>query len=51
MQTRKRKDKGVTIVEYAIMLAVIAVAVMMLTPNISSGVKQVFSNTTSILTR
>lgn len=44
-----KKQKGVTIVEYAIMLAVIAVAVLTLTPNISSAVKNVFSQTTSVL--
>lgn len=48
---KKRKQAGVTMVEYAILLAVIAIAAMAAAPNISSAVKGVFSNATSIMTR
>jgi Flp pilus assembly pilin Flp len=37
-----RQDKGVTTVEYAIMLALVAVAVALSTPGISDAVTSVF---------
>ena len=48
--TRKR-EKGVTTVEYAIMLVLIAVAVALAAPNISSAIVSVFSKTSSVLGR
>jgi len=41
---KKRKQKGVTTVEYAVMLVLVAIAVMAATPGISSAVVGVFSN-------
>ena len=40
---KKRKQKGVTTVEYAVMLVLVAIAVMAATPGISSAVTGVFS--------
>ena len=46
----KRKwQKGVTTVEYAVMLVLIAIAVMIADPNLSSSVVGVFSNISSRL--
>jgi len=39
---RVRSEKGVTTVEYAIMLALVAVAVALATPGISDAVTSVF---------
>jgi Flp pilus assembly pilin Flp len=39
---RTRSEKGVTTVEYAIMLALVAVAVALSTPGISDAVTSVF---------
>lgn len=47
----KRKQKGVTVVEYAIMLALIAIAVAAAAPNISSAVMKVFENASSVMTK
>jgi|RhiMetdeSRZDD1v2_1073273.scaffolds.fasta_scaffold00340_45 Flp pilus assembly pilin Flp len=46
---KKRKQKGVTTVEYAVMLVLVAIAVMAATPGISSAVVGVFSNVTDQL--
>jgi Flp pilus assembly pilin Flp len=46
---KKRKQKGVTTVEYAVMLVLVAIAVMAATPGISSAVVGVFSTTTDKL--
>jgi Flp pilus assembly pilin Flp len=46
---RKRRDKGVTTVEYAIMLVLIAIAVAVAAPNISSAIVSVFGKTSSVL--
>ena len=43
MKGRAKKQKGVTTVEYAIMLALIAIAVAAAAPGISSSVVSVFS--------
>lgn len=48
---KPKNDRGVTMVEYAILLAVIAIAAMVATPSISSAVRGVFSNATSIMVR
>ena len=42
MKSRSRKQKGVTTVEYAIMLALIAIAVAAAAPGISNAVVSVF---------
>jgi Flp pilus assembly pilin Flp len=46
---RSKRQKGVTTVEYAIMLALIAIAVALAAPGISSAVVQVFGNASSIM--
>ena len=48
---RQRKQKGVTVVEYAIMLALIAIAVAVAAPNITSAVLGVFSNASSVMNK
>jgi Flp pilus assembly pilin Flp len=45
----KKSQKGVTIVEYAIMLALIAVAIAVAAPNITSAVTGVFSKASSVM--
>jgi len=47
--TFEKRQKGVTTVEYAIMLVLIAVAVAIAAPNISSAVVSVFSKTSSVM--
>lgn len=52
MNSRNRNltnQSGVTMVEYAIMLAVIAIAVVVAMPNLSSAVLQVFQNASSVM--
>ena len=44
-----RSDKGVTTVEYAVMLVLVAIAVAIAAPNISSAVKAVFGNASSVI--
>jgi len=46
---RKKKSRGVTIVEYAIMLALIAIAIAIAAPNITSAVVGVFSRASSVM--
>jgi Flp pilus assembly pilin Flp len=49
---RKRyTQKGVTIVEYAIMLALIAIAVAVAAPNLTSAVVGVFSKASSVMNK
>jgi Flp pilus assembly pilin Flp len=45
----KKTQKGVTIVEYAIMLALIAIAIAVAAPNITSAVTGVFSKASSVM--
>jgi Flp pilus assembly pilin Flp len=45
----KRNQKGVTVVEYAIMLALIAIAIAVAAPNITSAVIGVFSKASSVM--
>ena len=45
----KKRDKGVTTIEYAIMLVLIAIAIAIAAPNISSAVLSVFSRTASVI--
>ena len=47
--SKKSKQKGVTVVEYAIMLALIAIAVAVAAPNITSAVLGVFSKASSVM--
>jgi Flp pilus assembly pilin Flp len=47
--TRKRKQKGVTTVEYAVMLVLVAIAVLAFGKGISNSVTTVFSNLASSL--
>jgi Flp pilus assembly pilin Flp len=44
------EDKGVTTVEYAIMLALVAIAVAVATPGISDAVTSVFSQAATAMT-
>ena len=46
---KKNKTKRVTVVEYAIVLALIAIAVAVAAPNITSAVTDVFSKASSDL--
>jgi len=46
---RKNSQAGVTIVEYAIMLALIAIAIAVSAPNITSAVVGVFSRASSVM--
>jgi len=46
---KKKSTKGVTIVEYAIMLALIAIAEAVAAPNITSAVTGVFSRASSVM--
>ena len=48
-QARCKRQKGVTTVEYAVMLVLIAIAVMIASPNMSSSVVNVFSNISSLI--
>ena len=48
---KKNKNKGVTVVEYAIMLALIAIAVAVAAPNITSAVIGVFSKASSVMSQ
>jgi Flp pilus assembly pilin Flp len=49
---RKRyTQKGVTVVEYAIMLALIAIAVAVAAPNLTSAVVGVFSKASSVMNK
>lgn len=44
-----KRQKGVTTVEYAIMLALVAIAVAIASPSISSAVVTVFQNASSVM--
>jgi Flp pilus assembly pilin Flp len=48
---KKHKTRGVTIVEYAIMLALIAIAVAVTAPNITSAVVGVFGKASSVMNK
>ena len=49
MKNRIKRQKGVTVVEYALMLALVAIAVALATPNIASAVISVFSKASSVM--
>jgi Flp pilus assembly pilin Flp len=44
-----KDDTGQTMVEYVMLIVLVALAVFLLTPNIKSAILQVFSNTSSAL--
>lgn len=46
---KKNKTKGVTVVEYAIMLSLIAIAVAIASPNITSAVVGLFARASSVM--
>jgi Flp pilus assembly pilin Flp len=46
---RKNETKGATVVEYTIMLALLAIAVAIATPNISSAVVGTFGTASSVM--
>jgi Flp pilus assembly pilin Flp len=48
---RRKSQAGVTVVEYAIMLALIAIAVAVAAPNITSAVVGVFSKASSVMNK
>jgi Flp pilus assembly pilin Flp len=48
---KKHKTKGVTVVEYAIMLALIAIAVAVAAPNVTSAIIGVFSKASSVMNK
>jgi Flp pilus assembly pilin Flp len=48
---KKHKTKGVTIVEYAIMLALIAIAVAVASPTVTSAVIGVFNKASSVMNK
>ena len=51
MKRRIKRQKGVTVVEYALMLALVAIAVALATPNIASAVISVFSKASSVMAK
>ena len=46
-----RNEKGVTVVEYALMLALIAIAVAVATPSIADAVLGVFGKASSVMAK
>jgi len=48
-EAKRKRQKGVTTVEYAVMLVLIAIAIMVANPGISNTVVNVFSNISSRL--
>jgi Flp pilus assembly pilin Flp len=44
-----KSETGQTMVEYVMLIVLVALAVFLLTPNIKSAILQVFSNTSSAL--
>jgi len=45
-----RGEEGQTMVEYVMLIVLVALAVFLLTPNIKNAILTVFSNTSSALT-
>jgi Flp pilus assembly pilin Flp len=48
---KKNKHKGVTIVEYAIMLAMIAIAIAVASPTVTSAIIGVFNKASSVMNK
>ena len=49
LKDQRKSEKGVTTVEYAVMLVLVAIAVMTATPNLSGAVKGVFTQLVNAL--
>ncbi len=49
LKSRFEEEAGQTMVEYVMLIVLVALAVFLLTPNIKSAILQVFSNTSSAL--
>ncbi len=49
LKSRWQDEAGQTMVEYVMLIVLVALAVFLLTPNIKSAILQVFSNTSSAL--
>lgn len=49
LKSRLENEAGQTMVEYVMLIVLVALAVFLLTPNIKSAILQVFSNTSSAL--
>lgn len=47
----RKRNKGVTMVEYAVLLALIAIAVAVAAPNITSAIVGVFGNASSVMVK
>lgn len=47
----RKRNKGVTMVEYAVLLALIAIAVAVAAPNITSAIVGVFDNASSVMVK
>jgi Flp pilus assembly pilin Flp len=50
MKNVRNNEKGVTTVEYAVMLVLVAIAVATAAPNISNAITTVFQNVINALT-
>jgi len=51
IMVENKRTRGVTIVEYAIMLALIAIAIAVAAPSVTSAVIVVFSRASSVLNK
>ena len=49
LMQKKKKQHGVTIVEYAIMLALVAIAIAVAAPTVTSAVVGVFNRSSSVM--
>ncbi len=49
LKTRMEEEAGQTMVEYVMLIVLVALAVFILTPNIKDAILKVFSNTSSAL--
>ncbi len=49
MKTRLEEEAGQTMVEYVMLIVLVALAVFILTPNIKDAILKVFSNASSAL--
>jgi Flp pilus assembly pilin Flp len=49
LMEKKNKRSGVTIVEYAIMLALVAIAIAVAAPSFTSAVVNVFNRSSSVM--
>ncbi len=49
LKSRLENEEGQTMVEYVMLIVLVALAVFLLTPNLKSAILTVFSNTSSAL--